>query len=560
MLTPFVRNQGLIKQSRANRIVCLTTHYMDEADELGDRVCIMVHGKAACSGTNGFLKRAMGCGYSLNFVKLREDVKDDPIRDLVRQHCGADVSEASVVGRELRLRVPFSGSSAFPPLMRELDQRLEALGLESYGVGVADLEDVFLKVASGGTLAARPDSAARPGPHGLPAPGGPGGVEASRPRALEARAAPAPGRQFLGLLQRRTRHGFRDSRAFCCQILLPGLIMLLFMLITSDVFSSRLSLRFDPILLALGSVDAIGKPFPTSVSVSVLPDAGEVLASLGRAWAESPPPGAGSVLLNASLGLNRSLVPAFVPGSARTERLLGQRALQEWAFGLSGGDPQFGGVLYSRDRVTLFANMSVQHSAPAMLNAHYAKLLSSLPQAPRGPGDPQPRPVDGIEVVSRPLEATFHEAGFVNGVSSVSMGMVVMTAYAFIPAGIAAYVAMERETEFKHQLMVSGAGSRPYWLSNLVFDSVFGLFSLLATLGVMAFFDPEAWLSFPSVYGTVALLLLFVPAASASSYFLSFFFQSSGGALVMVLILNLVLGTVGMEMSTLLLLFPNTRT
>ena len=35
----------MIKKNKAGKIVILTTHYMDEADILGDRIAIMAEGK-----------------------------------------------------------------------------------------------------------------------------------------------------------------------------------------------------------------------------------------------------------------------------------------------------------------------------------------------------------------------------------------------------------------------------------------------------------------------------------------------------------------------------------
>ena len=42
----------------------LTTHYMDEADVLGDRIAIMAHGDR-CNGSSTFLKHEFGAGYKL---------------------------------------------------------------------------------------------------------------------------------------------------------------------------------------------------------------------------------------------------------------------------------------------------------------------------------------------------------------------------------------------------------------------------------------------------------------------------------------------------------------
>ena len=46
----------MLKNYRRDKIIILTTHYMDEADILGDRIGIMAKGKMMCLGTSLFLK------------------------------------------------------------------------------------------------------------------------------------------------------------------------------------------------------------------------------------------------------------------------------------------------------------------------------------------------------------------------------------------------------------------------------------------------------------------------------------------------------------------------
>jgi len=59
----------MLKNYRNNRIIILTTHYMDEADVLGDRIGIMGKGKVLCLGSSLFLKNRYGAGYKLTMVK-----------------------------------------------------------------------------------------------------------------------------------------------------------------------------------------------------------------------------------------------------------------------------------------------------------------------------------------------------------------------------------------------------------------------------------------------------------------------------------------------------------
>ena len=50
----------ILQKARKGRTMLLTTHFMDEADYLGDRIAIMAAGKLVCSGTSLFLKHRYG--------------------------------------------------------------------------------------------------------------------------------------------------------------------------------------------------------------------------------------------------------------------------------------------------------------------------------------------------------------------------------------------------------------------------------------------------------------------------------------------------------------------
>ena len=57
-MDPFSRRYtwGVIKNHREGHVIIFTTHFMDEADLLGDRIAIMSDGMLRCCGTPLFLK------------------------------------------------------------------------------------------------------------------------------------------------------------------------------------------------------------------------------------------------------------------------------------------------------------------------------------------------------------------------------------------------------------------------------------------------------------------------------------------------------------------------
>ena len=69
-MDPVSRRQvwKLIQRLKRNRVLVLTTHAMEEADVLSDRIGVIVDGELRCVGTSLFLKNTFGDGYKLNVV------------------------------------------------------------------------------------------------------------------------------------------------------------------------------------------------------------------------------------------------------------------------------------------------------------------------------------------------------------------------------------------------------------------------------------------------------------------------------------------------------------
>jgi len=62
----------LLMRYKKNRVILLTTHFMEEADTLGDRIAIMSEGKLRCAGSSLFLKTRYGAGYILSMARTKE--------------------------------------------------------------------------------------------------------------------------------------------------------------------------------------------------------------------------------------------------------------------------------------------------------------------------------------------------------------------------------------------------------------------------------------------------------------------------------------------------------
>eukprot|EP01029_Cantina_marsupialis_P003977 TRINITY_DN139_c0_g3_i1.p1 TRINITY_DN139_c0_g3~~TRINITY_DN139_c0_g3_i1.p1 ORF type:complete len:1613 (-),score=439.95 TRINITY_DN139_c0_g3_i1:776-5008(-) len=135
----------VIRKYKKDRVIVLTTHFMDEAEILGDRIAIMSGGELKCVGSALFLKEIYGVGYTMTCVRKDQSADSEDIADLVRSF----IPEAEIisdVGAELSLRLPLSSANVFEKMLTEVANKHRELDV---GISVTTLEEVFLRIAKG---------------------------------------------------------------------------------------------------------------------------------------------------------------------------------------------------------------------------------------------------------------------------------------------------------------------------------------------------------------------------------------------------------------------------
>ncbi|MGC4805700.1 ATP-binding cassette domain-containing protein [Micromonospora sp. DT233] len=112
--------------------VFLTTQYLEEADQLADRIAVLDHGRLVAQGTPDELKRLIPGGH----VRLR-------FADPTGLRAAAGLLDVPAGDDPLTLRVPSDGSvGALRALLARLDG--PATEVESLSLHLPDLDDVFL--------------------------------------------------------------------------------------------------------------------------------------------------------------------------------------------------------------------------------------------------------------------------------------------------------------------------------------------------------------------------------------------------------------------------------
>uniref|UniRef100_A0A8C6Y8P9 ATP-binding cassette sub-family A member 2 n=1 Tax=Naja naja TaxID=35670 RepID=A0A8C6Y8P9_NAJNA len=171
---PYARRAiwDLILKYKQGRTILLSTHHMDEADLLGDRIAIISHGKLKCCGSPLFLKSTYGDGYRLTVVKKQSDAwgnagqwpppallgpgrggilspcSEERVSQFIKKHV-ASCLLISNTNTELSYILPSEAAKkgCFERLFQHLEHSLEELDLTSFGLMDTTLEEVFLKVS-----------------------------------------------------------------------------------------------------------------------------------------------------------------------------------------------------------------------------------------------------------------------------------------------------------------------------------------------------------------------------------------------------------------------------
>ena len=164
-MDPLARRElwDLLSSLRKGRTMLLTTHYMDEADVLGDRVAIMSLGKLECLGTTQSLKRTYGSGYKLivdPFVTILGEQTSSGFKEIeaLTKYVTNGIPDSTLLSKDENLDeqivyvLPFDKVSYFGDFFLALSRDLSRLGLASFGVSLPSMEDVFLKVGADHTV------------------------------------------------------------------------------------------------------------------------------------------------------------------------------------------------------------------------------------------------------------------------------------------------------------------------------------------------------------------------------------------------------------------------
>lgn len=132
-LDPLSRRKiwDILLAERGRRTIIMTTHFLDEADLLADRIAILSKGTLRAEGSSVELKDKLGGGYRIHVHNIKDPAITPDVQG-VKKTIAFDL---------ITYIAPSSGLAA------QVIKSLEAAGIHDYGFSGPTIEDVFLALA-----------------------------------------------------------------------------------------------------------------------------------------------------------------------------------------------------------------------------------------------------------------------------------------------------------------------------------------------------------------------------------------------------------------------------
>lgn len=522
----------LLQGEKRDRTILLTTHFMDEADLLGDRIAIMAGGELQCCGSPLFLKNKYGAGYHMVIVKdALCNVSE--ITRLVHMYVPNATMESSA-GAELSYILPKESTSRFELLFAELEMNREELGIASYGASVTTMEEVFLRV---GKLV---DSSLDVQAIQLPA------LQYQHERRSHDwttdDASSISGmtdvtdftdsgtlisedcsniklntgvrlhlQQFYAMFLKRALYSWRNWKVMVAQFLVP-LVFTVVALVVVRTFPNH---QNAPQLRL-----ALSRYGPTRVPVALQPGSGPLASALAYTYSSQLSAQLGQ-LINITDFTDYILTQAEEEGGVFNERCVVGAAFR-------------GSSSHFAEATAYFNNEGYHTPATALMMVDNAlfKLLAG-PEASIQMGN-YPMPRNLSEIAQSQL--TESKTGFAIAIN-------LMYGMASLSSTFALLLVTESSIKSKHVQQVSGVYLSNFWLSALLWDLVNFLLPCLLMLVVFRAFGVEAFVEDNHLVDVLLILLLYGWAVVPLMYLLSFFFSTAATAYTRLTIFNMISGT-----------------
>uniref|UniRef100_A0A7N9AV98 ATP-binding cassette, sub-family A (ABC1), member 12 n=1 Tax=Mastacembelus armatus TaxID=205130 RepID=A0A7N9AV98_9TELE len=583
----------IVIQHKKHHTIIMSTHHLDEAEVLSDRIAFLERGGLKCCGSPIYLKEKLGQGYKLTLTKKLQNPESEQVDNAeLKAFVQAHVPEARLKeahGRDLIYSLPpftTSSASSYRSLLTALDANLDTLHLGGYGVSDTTLEEVFLQlthenlengtedrplsisetVSDTGSI----DSLSSDTSENIPG----FGDKIKLTGSSMVRGIALAWQQMVAMMIKRFHHSRRDWKGLLSQILLP----VVFMIFAMGLASIKSDLQHYPEMQLSPALYSIGPSYSffsnQNPSSSQLVDTMMSFPGIDNACLDGSDNPVCSINKGNWTSLGDSSKPFAPCKCTRQEQVCDVNNFQpphlkvpssQVVYNLSGinvenyllatandfirnryGGFDFGmplppdlkmdvrAVPANRTLSKVWFNPEGYHTMPAYLNSLNNFILRS-----NLPADKDPRNY-AISVSSHPyFGRPDDEDTVVQGMIQILAALCVLTGYSVTTASFAIYVVNEHHSGSKRLQHIAGISEPFYWIVNFFYDMALYMIPVTLTVSVVAAFQIPAFTDRQNLAAVALLLLLFGFATFPWMYLLSGLFKDPEMAFITYVCINL---------------------
>jgi len=549
----------ILKRQSEQKIIILTTHYMEEASVLGKRIGIINAGKMKCIGTPLFLIERFGKFMSLNITK-EADAENQKIVDFIKR-ASPDV-EYEILSEEIMFRIPkentndygsddnlvlsknntpkkeksSKNSNDLRKFFEELDKNLKALKIKSYSASMPTLEDVFLNVAAEDTKLEIQKMEKEHRKFSTPDEDNDKILYETDFREDYSKSGKSKFvDDFYTCFHRRFLLTSRDVKGFLMEILCPILLCLIGLLV-SQVDIQRASGKQIMNMAGIGKQTIIyGKIDDNSENI----DLSKFHFDMKNITNED-------ISIDGVSGMKdqvKNFVEKVFNKVKNLEDYIGNEVdmMDDDYSGIYGAFL----ILSTNSHKYKFVevlNSRVKHAVPIY---NYFFLKKIIEQA-------TPNNDFELNFIHYPLPLTAKLEEQRDQTNNMLIIFFIAIAFALIPANFITIIVREKINNSKHLMRVSGLNVLAYWIVNYIFELVKYYFTCgICVLLLLAFKVYKNYL--------YILYLIYGPAIVSVTYVLSFLFETESGAQNGVILLNFLVGALGSVVILLLRTLDNVK-
>ena len=529
----------ILKRQSEQKIIILTTHYMEEASVLGKRIGIINAGKMKCIGTPLFLIERFGRFMSLNITK-EEGANNAKIIDFIGER--AKNIDYEILSEEILFRIPKSNYSHdgkndndienlylsenstneksnsnfnLTNFFDDLDKNLSILGIKAYSASMPTLEDVFLNVAQDDVKEENQKMGKQHRKFSIQ-------NEENDKILFETDFKEDYSKKskfcndFRACFYRRFLLTSRDLKGFLMEILCPILLVLVGLLVSKvDMIKESESHIMD-----IGSIGkqkilygAKSGSFPLNYQFS-----GKNITSE-------------SITLTPTASNDKDLIYNFFQKIYDNIKDIEDCEDHEVDMMDDNYIGVYGSFLLLEDssnsiKFIEVLNARIKHVVPIYTANILKKIVEEICQNVK------------VNFVLYPMPFTAEQENQVDQMGNSLIVFFVAIAFSLIPANFITIIVKEKLNNSKHLMRVSGINIFAYWMVNFIYEIVKYFFTCGICVLFLYFFD------FYKNYLYI-IYLLYGPAMIFITYVLSFLFDSESGAQNGIILLNFLLGALG---------------